>query len=135
MKNSKLWRAAALLQFSCVGALVLISPEQAPAQTSHTSELNLPPPESGGASYGHDAGGTRYSSATQINRENVGQLKVAWSYRTGALDGVDDDVKRNAAFEATPILVDGRLYLSTPFDHVIALEPETGRKFGSMTRS
>ena len=51
------------------------------------------------------------------------QLKVAWSYRTGALDGVGDDVQRNAAFEATPILVDGRLYLSTPFDHVIALEP------------
>src|SRR5437879_11264210 len=33
--------------------------------------------------YGHDAGGMRYSPLTQINRENVSQLKVAWTFHTG----------------------------------------------------
>jgi quinoprotein glucose dehydrogenase len=143
MKNSKLWLAGTLLQFGCAWALAIVLPGLATAQTSGTSSgaasgnsagnaagnsSGNSAADSGWASYGHDAGGTRYSPAAQINRDNVGQLKVAWTYRTGALDGVDDGLKRNAAFEATPILVDGRLYLSTPFDHVIALEPETGKK-------
>jgi quinoprotein glucose dehydrogenase len=122
MKTSKSWLAIVVLQFVCVWALTIPSAQQAAAQTN-TSTL----PDSGWPNYGHDPGGSRYSPAAQINRDNVGQLKVAWSYRTGALDQVGDD-KRNAAFEATPILVDGKLYLSTPFDHVIALEPETGKK-------
>jgi quinoprotein glucose dehydrogenase len=122
MKTSKSWLAIVVLQFVCVRALTIPSAQQAAAQTN-TSTL----PDSGWPNYGHDPGGSRYSPAAQINRDNVGQLKVAWSYRTGALDQVGDD-KRNAAFEATPILVDAKLYLSTPFDHVIALEPETGKK-------
>ncbi len=47
--------------------------------------------------------GRRYSPAAQINRDNVAQLKVAWTYRTGALDQIDNDLKEHAAFEATPI--------------------------------
>ena len=77
--------------------------------------------------YGHDSGGTRYSPLTQINRENVKQLKVAWMYHTGALEVKGRSVS-NAAFEATPILVDGTLYLSTPFSRVIALDPTTGKE-------
>jgi glucose dehydrogenase len=130
MKNSKFWLVGTLLQVVCVWALAIVWPGLAVAQTSGTSSgaassdwSRASLADTGWASYGHDAGGTRYSAAMQINRDNVGQLKVAWTYRTGALDGIDDDLKRNAAFEATPILVDGRLYLSTPFDHVIALEP------------
>src|SRR5215831_14514459 len=64
--------------------------------------------------YGRDAGGSRYSPLAQINRGNVGQLKIAWTYRTGAMDVKAASAKR-AAFEATPILVDGSLYLTTPF--------------------
>ncbi|MGA2600340.1 MAG: PQQ-binding-like beta-propeller repeat protein, partial [Bryobacteraceae bacterium] len=75
--------------------------------------------------YGNDPGGSRYSAATQIDRSNVGRLRVAWTYHTGALQP-DSDLNRKAAFEATPILVDGTLYLSTPFDQVIALDPATG---------
>lgn len=75
--------------------------------------------------YGADAAGTRYSPARQIHRDNIQRLKVAWTYRTHALEPVTD-LGRKAAFEATPILVDGTLYLSTPFDQVIALDPATG---------
>jgi quinoprotein glucose dehydrogenase len=123
MKTSKFWLATVLLHLGWVWTLVIAWPQQVPAQTASAGSS-----DSGWSSYGHDAGGTRYSPAGQINRENVAQLKVAWTYRTGALDQIEDDLKEHAAFEATPILVDGRLYLSTPFDHVIALEPETGRK-------
>src|SRR4051812_3572965 len=57
--------------------------------------------------YGNDPGGMRYAPAAQINRGNVTNLKVAWTYRTGAND-TPTDLKRKAAFEATPILIDGK---------------------------
>jgi len=84
-------------------------------------------PDAGWPNYGHDPGGTRYSPAAQIDRTNVAQLKVAWTYRTGAFPH-DEELDHKAAFEATPILVDGKLFLSTPYDQVIALNPETGAK-------
>src|SRR5467141_1026694 len=84
-------------------------------------------PDAGWPNYGNDGGGTRYSPASQIDRTNVAQLKAAWTYRTGALPH-DEELDKKAAFEATPILVDGKLFLSTPYDHVIALNPETGTK-------
>src|SRR6185312_12711137 len=67
------------------------------------------------------------SAARQIDRSNVAQLTVAWTYRTGALDAKTEMV-RKAAFEATPILVEGKLVLSTQYDHVIALDPASGAK-------
>src|ERR1700720_2583234 len=84
-------------------------------------------PEAGWPNYGNDPGGTRYSPAKQIDRGNVAQLQVAWTYRTGALPN-DEDLDKKAAFEATPILIDGKLFLSTPYNHVIALNAVTGTK-------
>jgi quinoprotein glucose dehydrogenase len=75
--------------------------------------------------YGADAGGTRYSPARQVTPANVEQLRVAWTYHTGALEP-PTDLNKKAAFEATPILIDGTLYLSTPFDQIIALDPRSG---------
>jgi quinoprotein glucose dehydrogenase len=83
--------------------------------------------DSGWPNYGNDPGGTRYSPARQIDRTNVTQLHVAWTYRTGALQQQTDLVQK-AAFEATPILVDNKLFLSTPYNHVIALDPLSGNK-------
>jgi quinoprotein glucose dehydrogenase len=75
--------------------------------------------------YGNDPGGMRYATSDQINRANVDRLAVAWTYRTKALEPATE-LNRKAAFEATPILVNGTLYLSTPFNKVIALDPATG---------
>jgi len=75
--------------------------------------------------YGNDPGGMRYSALSQINRDNVSQLKVAWTFHTGDVSDGSQDRKRSG-FEATPILVDGTLYLTTPFNRVIALDPEKG---------
>jgi quinoprotein glucose dehydrogenase len=75
--------------------------------------------------YGGDAGGQRYSALTQINTHNVSQLQTAWIYHTGDVaDGTR--TKRKSAFETTPIVVDGMMYLSTPFSRVVALDPATG---------
>jgi quinoprotein glucose dehydrogenase len=77
--------------------------------------------------YGNDPGGMRYSQLSQINRENVSKLKVAWIFHTGDVSDGSHGKKRSG-FEATPILVDGTLYLTTPFNRVIALDPETGKQ-------
>jgi quinoprotein glucose dehydrogenase len=89
--------------------------------------VNAGDTESGWTAYGHDLGGTRYSQARQVTRENVGKLRAAWTYHTGALEPATDR-NQKAAFEATPILVEGTLYLTTPFNAVIALDPATGRE-------
>src|ERR1051325_6025335 len=75
--------------------------------------------------YGNDPGGTRHSELAQINRQNVTKLKPAWEYHTGALKP-DTHNNKKAAFEATPIFIDDTLYLSTPYDVVIALDAATG---------
>src|SRR5581483_5363128 len=88
---------------------------------------NLPAADPAWTAYGHDLGGTRYSLLKQIDAKNVSRLTVAWTYHTGALDPATD-LNNKAAFEATPILIEGTLYLTTPFNQVIALDPATGAK-------
>src|SRR5438445_5519056 len=78
-------------------------------------------------SYGHDPGGMRYSPLTQINRENVAKLKIAWIFHTGDISEGKGQRKRSG-FETTPLRVDGTLYLTTPFNRVIALDPATGKQ-------
>lgn len=77
--------------------------------------------------YGGDAGGRRFSLHTQIDPGNVVELEVAWTYRTGDVsDG--GRLPGTTTFKATPVLLDGVLYLSTPFNRVIALDAATGRE-------
>ena len=90
-----------------------------------TSAVSGVAADNGWSFYGGDAAGTRYSTLRQITKANVGGLKVAWTYHTGALSP-QTERNQKAAFEATPILIDGTLYLSTPFNAVIALDPATG---------
>ncbi|MGH7502216.1 MAG: pyrroloquinoline quinone-dependent dehydrogenase [Longimicrobiales bacterium] len=95
-------------------------------------------PVSGWSSYGGDAGGSRYSELAQINRTNVSQLEVAWTARTGDFSHDDDSQgpvsgcgqchTSASKFEATPIFARGRLYLSTPLNRVLALDPGTGEE-------
>jgi len=75
--------------------------------------------------YGRDPGGERFSPLNDINRGNVASLQVAWTFRTG--DAYQPPRGRPTAFEATPLHVDGTLYLSTPVGRVIALDSATGQ--------
>ncbi len=100
--------------------------------------------------YGHDPGGQRYSPLAEITPDNVAQLGVAWTYHLrpqsgapvstadGAVQRVAealpaDGTRRNrfAASQATPVMVDGRLYLTTPYARVVALDATTGRELWS----
>lgn len=76
-------------------------------------------------SYGNDPGGMRYSPLADVNRANVARLRVAWTFRTGDMSDGGDDRPRSG-FQTTPIVVDGTLYLTTPTNQVIALDPERG---------
>ena len=80
--------------------------------------------------YGRDQAGTRYAPLDQINRDNVAYLELAWEYHTGDFsDGSDG--RPATTFQATPILVDGVLYLATVYGRVIALDPEEAPAFAA----
>jgi quinoprotein glucose dehydrogenase len=104
--------------WTMVGFLLLWFASHAVAQTK---------PDEGWPTYSNAPTGTRYSPLAQIDRANVPQLKLAWTFHTHALDEARE-LNHKAAFEATPIMVDGKLLFSTPYDHVIALNPATGEK-------
>ena len=57
---------------------------------------------------GGDRGCTRHSALSQINRNNVGNLDVAWVYHTGELDRA-----RQKIIECTPVVVENLMYITT----------------------
>src|SRR5690625_1132381 len=86
-------------------------------------------PADGWAYYGGGPGGQRYSALTQITPKNVKRLEVAWIYRTGEVGkGFPDDTwETHMTFEATPVLYDGTLYLTTSETNVVAIDAATGK--------
>jgi PQQ-dependent dehydrogenase (methanol/ethanol family) len=62
---------------------------------------------------------TRYYTADQINKTNVGKLHPAWIFQT--------EVKES--LETSPIIVDGVMYVTTSFSHVYALDAKTGEMY------
>ena len=77
--------------------------------------------------YGKSDGGDRYSPLDQINRGNVSSLEIAWEYHTTDV-AFGEDGRQKTTFQATPIVVDGLLYVSTVYGRVVALNPETGQE-------
>jgi alcohol dehydrogenase (cytochrome c) len=82
-----------------------------------TSQMLLKPPKDSWPTYHGDYSGRRHSEQAQITPENVGSLTLAWAYQTGA----------NVQIKASPILVDGVIYFSTP-DNVYAVDARSGRE-------
>jgi alcohol dehydrogenase (cytochrome c) len=66
--------------------------------------------------YGRDYANLRFSPLKQINQDNVRNLVPAWSFQTGVPDGL----------QATPLFVDGVIYLSTSWNHAFAIDAHTG---------
>ncbi len=84
-------------------------------------------PTAGWSAYGGDAGGSRYSPLTQITRENVDELEIAWIHRSGdVLDGTRSLGK--SSLQVTPIIAGDSLVYCTPRNKVFALDPETGKQ-------
>lgn len=76
--------------------------------------------------YGNDKGGSRYSPLSQIGRGNVSRLELAWEYDTGDFSDGKSRYPTRSAFEATPLMIDGALYVSTPFHRLLALDAGNG---------
>ena len=66
-------------------------------------------------------GNARYSPLTQITRENVQQLQVAWTYESG-------DHFTASEMQSNPVVVDGVLYATTPTMQVVAVNAGTGKE-------
>lgn len=71
------------------------------------------------------SGGAHYSPLSDITADNVRHLERVWSHRTGDWSTHGDGVA-GTAFEATPIMVGGVVYVVTPRSRAIALDAETG---------
>ncbi|HEX4137069.1 MAG TPA: acido-empty-quinoprotein group A [Bryobacteraceae bacterium] len=75
------------------------------------------PPVDAWLTYHGDYSGQRHSKLSQITPDNVGQLKQVWRFQTG----------QTQAIKASPILVDGVLYITTP-DNLWAVDARTGKE-------
>lgn len=89
-------------------------------------------------SYGGDQGHTKYTPLDQIDRDNVHELRVAWTWTS-----LDEELKernevirelpsfRTYAYEVTPLMVDGVLYTTTSLGQIAAIDPATGETLWS----
>ena len=77
--------------------------------------------------YGGDPGAMKYSPVAEVTRDNVHLLRKAWEWRTGERR---DSVNRTRPgyFEATPLMIGDTLFLSTPYNQVVALDAGSGRE-------
>lgn len=94
--------------------------------------------------YGHDPGGMRYSPLKQLTPANVGKLKVAWTYHmkpagVNAVGAVAYDQSATRASvtgrpggfgpsSVTPLVVNGTMYLTTPYGRVVAIDATSGKE-------
>jgi quinohemoprotein ethanol dehydrogenase len=69
-------------------------------------------------SYGLDYAETRFSKLKQINADNVGKLGLVWSY----------DLESNRGVEATPVVIDGIMYVTASWSVVHAVDTRTGKR-------
>ena len=77
--------------------------------------------------YGGDPGGTKYSPLDDINVGNVQRLEVAWQWNHWETPLTEYDT-RPGYFEATPLMIDGVLYVTTPYNSLAALDAESGKE-------
>ena len=77
--------------------------------------------------YGGDQGGAKYSPLTDINGSNVTRLRAAWQWSANE-KALENFGTRPGVFEATPLMIDNVLYLTTPYNRVVALDADSGKE-------
>ncbi len=109
-----------VLLFALLAAL-LVAPQ---ALTAPYQGWSLP---------GADEGGGHFSHATQITPDNVTDLEIAWTHRSGDfregenfIGGLSGEAPLQSSWQATPVLIEDHLYLCTPFNRILAIHAETG---------
>ena len=116
------------LMMRTVATRLMFSAFQIPLGVRGGNAQSAPTPDGEWRAYGRDALGSRWSPLAEITRENVGRLAPAWTYRTGETAPEFAGRRRKRALEVTPLVVDGKMFISTPLGRVMALDPETGRE-------
>jgi quinoprotein glucose dehydrogenase/quinate dehydrogenase (quinone) len=122
------WAAAAagLLGFLLVFGAAMQSPmEVAATKTPEVRTVQTPGKDNEWSAWARDNAGTHFSPLTQITPDNVGKLQLAWEFDTG-YDPMTDPAP--SPLQATPLMVDGRLFLCTQTNVVFAVDPETGKE-------
>jgi quinate dehydrogenase (quinone) len=116
--------ALSLILISVLGAALPATYTWGQAETPAQVRDAAPPaaPRSDWRSYGHDPSGARYAPVDQINRENVDELKLAWTFRTG------EKPLRGSQDQNTPLMVGDTVYVCTPTNVVIAVDADTGKE-------
>src|SRR5579872_6277557 len=142
MRRKKLNRSLRILSLVGTSALVATVGVGAPASSQLTSK-EWP-------TYGHDSGGMRYSPLTQITPANVTRLQLAWSYHmkpagnasaapvpapppdTNRVGGrAARPIPRFSQSEVTPLVINGLMYITTPYRKILALNAATGKEIWS----
>jgi quinoprotein glucose dehydrogenase len=77
--------------------------------------------------YGGDQAGTKYSPLADINASNVQRLEIAWQWKHWETPLPQYDTTPGF-FEATPLMIDGVLYVTTPYNNIAATDAETGKE-------
>ena len=76
--------------------------------------------------YGRTQAGVRYSPLNQINSDNVKDLEVAWTFRTGEMKTENDSGETTN--QVTPIKIGNNMFMCTTHQRLIALDPATGKE-------
>ena len=132
---SALWRRGAGLVLGVFVLVALASWTSDPHAIEGTlaTTQDLPPaaadpvPAGEWHAYGRTGYGQRYSPLAQITPTNVGDLTVAWQFRTGDMRGQPGDPVETT-YEVTPLKIANQLYLCNPHQSVIALACLTSRR-------
>ncbi|HKX30481.1 MAG TPA: PQQ-binding-like beta-propeller repeat protein, partial [Blastocatellia bacterium] len=104
--------------FRCLFLLLLLAAQTGAQQSAPKGEWRF---------YGGDQGSSKYSPLDQINEQNVRRLQIVWTW-----DSPDKQIQATHrmlapfAYEVTPLMVGGVLYVSTSFSQVAAIEAQTG---------
>lgn len=104
-------------------------PARAMPLPTASSSMSDPSPVSTGAdwpAYGGSYAARRYSPLDQITPANVGRLQQAWVFHTGDLPNAT--TKSQYGAENTPLKIGDTLYVCTPMDMVVAVDPATGHE-------
>jgi quinoprotein glucose dehydrogenase len=75
--------------------------------------------------WGGDPGSTHYSALADINTNNVSQLRKTWIWKTGET-ALQEYGTRPGMFENTPVMIDNMMFVTSPYNKVVALDPEKG---------
>ena len=77
--------------------------------------------------YGGDPGNSKYSVLTDINRGNIQRLQIAWQWKHWETR-LPEYGTTPGFFENTPLMIDGVLYVTTPYNSIAAIDAETGKE-------